>query len=194
MPTGSAASLPMPQGPLFPTSFARRPRLTLLPREPGPLPLTAMRPLQTGAYDPPRGRVLIASNDTAVALEVQRLLRQLDYAVVGPASCRDDVERLIARPGIVGRRIDCALVSVGLPEAERIADRLAEELVPLVWLASDCDAVLPAAHAHAPVLDRPSDRAALAAAIDKAERQRAGRRRYPTPPPQSAWPRIFPQL
>ena len=193
MPGGSAASLRLPQGPLFPSSFARRPRLTLLPHEPGPLPLSAMRPLQTGADDPPRGRVLIVWDDAAAALELQRRLRELDYAVVGPAGCRDDVERLTARPAGLRRPIDCALVSVGMPEAERIADRLAEESVPLVWLASDGEAVLPVAHAHAPVLDRPGDRAALAAAIAEAERQRAGRRWYPTSPPQ-AWPRLFPQL
>jgi hypothetical protein len=90
--------------------------------------------------------------------------------------------------------IDCALVHVGLREAAALADRLAGDSVPFVWLMPDRDAVLPAAHAHAPVLDRPFDRVALVTAIDAAERQQAGRRLYRTPPPQAAWPRVFPQL
>ena len=191
---GSAAPLPMPQGPLSPSSFARRPRFTVLPPDSGPLPLPRMLPAQKAAGDPPRARILIAWNDTEAALRLQRLLRELEYAVIGPAGGRDEVERLIAHPGLARRPIDVALVHAGLPDAAAIADRLAADSVALVWLAPDRDAALPTEHASAPILDRPFDRRALLAAIDEAERQRAGRRWYPTPPPQSAWPRIFPQL
>ena len=197
MPAGSAASLPLPQAPLSPSSFARRPRFTLLPQPSGPPALARMLPVQRAADDPPRARILIAWDDSEAALQLQRLLRELDYAVVGPAGSREEVERLIApaagrRP--IARPIDCALVHVGLPEAAAIADGLADETVPLVWLVPDRDAVLPAAHAYAPILDRPFDRAALVGAIDEAARRQASRRLYPVPPPQAAWPRVFPQL
>lgn len=194
MPAGSAASLPLPQAPLSPSSFARRPRFTLLPQQSGPPALARMLPVQRAADDPPRARILIAWNDSEAALRLQGLLRELDYAVVGPAGSREEVGRLIAGPVTARRPVDCALVHVGLPEAAAIADRLAEETVPLVWLVPDCDAVLPPAHAYSPILDRPFDRAALVAAIDEAARRQAGRRLYLVPPPQAAWPRLFPQL
>jgi DNA-binding response OmpR family regulator len=159
----------------------------------GPLPLPRMLPMQKAADDPPRARILIAWDDAAAASRLQRLLRELDYAVVGPTASRDEAEQLVARSA-VRRPIDCALVHVGLPWATDIADRLAAESVPFVWLVTDCDAVLPAEHCHAPVLERPFDRAALVAAVDSAERQQASRRLYRTPPPQVVWPRVFPQL
>lgn len=194
MPAGSAASLPLPQGPLFPSSFARQPRVIPPPRGPGLRPLPRLLPMQKAADDPPRARILLAWGDTEAALRLQRLLRDMDYAVVGPADSPDEVEGLITRRAAVRRPVDCALVHVGLADAAAIADRLDEEAVPLVWLVPDCDAVLPPAHEHAPILDRPFDRAALVAAIDEAARRQASRRLYALPPPQAAWPRIFPQL
>ena len=44
---------------------------------------------------------------------------------------------------------------------------------------------------HVPIVDRPFDRAALAAAIEDAETCGVRRRCYPTPPLQAAWPRIL---
>lgn len=194
MPAGSAASLPLAQGSLFPSSFARSPRFTPPPGDPGLRPLPRRLPLQKAAADPPRARILIAWADTEAALRLQRLLRDIDYAVVGPVGSPGEVEALIARRAAVGRPIDCALVHAGLADAGAIADRLDEHAVPLVWLVPDCDAALPPGHAQAPVLDRPFDRAALVAAIDEAARRQASRRLYPIPPPQDAWPRVFPQL
>jgi hypothetical protein len=107
---------------------------------------------------------------------------------------REEAERLIAPPSALPPSLHCALVHVGLPNSARIADRLADKAVPLVWLARDADAVLPAAHAHAPILDRPFDRAAVLTTIAEAERHYLARRFYPVPPPQTAWPRVFPQL
>lgn len=192
MPAGSAASLPLPQGPLSPTLFARRRRFKALPQEAG-APAAPM-PLHKPAEHPPRRRVLVAWNDSTAALRLQRLLGELGYRMIGPAGSRDEAERLIRRPLAARPAVDVALVHVALPEAAEIADRLAGEAVPLVWMMPDRGVVLPAMHAHAPILERPLDRAALAAAIEEAERHEAARRQYPIPPPQAAWPRIFPQL
>jgi DNA-binding response OmpR family regulator len=152
-----------------------------------------MLPLQKAASDPPRARILIAWDDAAAALRLQRLLRELDYAVVGPTASRDEAEQLVARSA-VRRPIDYALVHVGLPWATDIADRLAAESVPFIWLVPDRDSALPADHSHVPALEQPFDRAGLVAAIDAAERLQASRRLYRTPPPQAVWPRVFPQL
>lgn len=191
---GSAASLPLPQGPLCPSSFARRTRSRVLPQVPDAPALSRGLPIQKAEEYPPRRRALVAWNDSQAALQLQRLLGELGYRVIGPAACRDEAERLIRR-SLPGRPpAECALIHIGLPEAAEVADRLADEAVPLVWLVPDHNAPLPAAHAHVPIVDRPFDRAALAAAIEEAETWGARRRWYPTPPPQAAWPRIFPQL
>jgi hypothetical protein len=137
---------------------------------------------------------LVAWNDPAPALQLQRLLCELGYRVVGPAGSREEVERLIAPPLAVRAPVDCALVHAELPKAGEIASCLADARLPLVWLAPDCGAVLPAAHTNAPILDRPFDRAAIVEAIEEAERRHAGRCLYRVPPPQAVWPRVFPQL
>ncbi len=193
MPAGSAASLPVSQRLLSPSSFARGQRARHVPPEPRPRPLAKASLLQTAADDPPRRHVLVAWNDTEATLQLQRLLRELDYRVVGPAASRAEAERLIASPGVV-RSLDCALVHIGLLDAPRLADRLIEQALPLVWLLPSCDPVLPAAHPHAPILERPFDRAALAAAIDEADRSCRSGRLYATLPPQPVWPRVFPQM
>jgi hypothetical protein len=193
MPAGSAVSLPLPQGPLSPSSFARHARFKLLPQPELPA-LSRARPVREAPEDPSRRRVLVAWSDPAPALHLQRLLRELGYRVVGPAGSRDEAERLIMPP-LAGRpRVDCALVHVELPEAVDIANRLVDADVPLVWIVPDRGALLPAEHARAPVLDRPFDRAALAAAIEEARRRQAARHLYAVPPPQAIWPRVFPQL
>jgi hypothetical protein len=151
-------------------------------------------PLRKPAEHPPRRRILIAWNDSAAALRLQHLLGELGYRVVGPAGSCEEAERLIRPTLAVRPAVDGALVHAALPDAAEIADRMAGEAVPLVWLAPDGGAILPAMHAHAPILERPFDRAALVAAIEQAERHEAARRSYPIPPPQAAWPRVFPQL
>jgi len=194
MSAGLAASLPMPQGPLSPSSFARRVHFTAPPPAPSVRPLARGLPLRTAAQDPPRRRILVAWNDSEAALQLQRLLVDMGYRVVGPAGSVEEAERLIAPPLALQSSLHCALVHVGLPDATRVADRLADKAVPLVWLVPDADAVLPASHAYAPIIDRPFDRAALVSAIEEAERHHLARRFYPVPPPQAVWPRIFPQL
>jgi hypothetical protein len=121
--------------------------------------------LRTIAQDSPRRRILVAWNDSEAALQLQRLLVEMGYCVVGPAGSGEAAERLIAPPLTLQPLLHCALVHVGLPDATRVPDRLADKAVPLVWLVSDADAVLPAAHAHAPILDRSFDSAALVMAI-----------------------------
>ena len=203
MSLGSAASLPLPQEPLFPIPTARRaPRL-----RPAlyPVPATTGAPgriaIARPADDPPQGRVLLVHDDAGMALKLQRLLGELGWRVLGPAASVDEVGRLLARPPGGAPRIDCALVAAGLPESEAVAERLAEDGIAMVWLTEGA-AVLPPAFAHAPVLDWPPDgpldglrdRAALRAALEQARRLERGWRCYAVPPPQPAWPRVFPQL
>ena len=74
MSAGLAASLPMPQGPLSPSSFARRVHFTAPPPAPSVRPLARGLPLRPAAQDPPRRRILVAWTDSEAALQLQRLL------------------------------------------------------------------------------------------------------------------------
>jgi hypothetical protein len=194
MPIGSAASLPLPQVPLSPSQFARRPQgVGPVPGAWGATAPPRQLSVQTAADDPPRGRVLLVSQDPATVLEMQRVLRDVGYRALGPAGSMEEAERLVARRVRHGCAIDCALVDLSLPDAGRLAGMLADEDISFVWLAPRAGAVvLPA---HAPILRAPLDRDALANAIEAALRSGpAGRSAYPLPPPQRAWPRVFPQL
>ena len=195
MPVGSAASLPLPQVPLSPSQRARDDRRGRFP-DFRHRPATAPRfwPTHTAPEDPPRDRILMASTDAAAALEVERLLREAGYRLIGPAGSLAEVERLVQRPAMPRPAINCALVDLDLPDAAAVAERLAGEAVPLVWLTSHGAAVLPPHQSHAPVLPMPADRSALLAAIDTAMRQAGRAGFYPVPPPQPVWPRIFPSL
>lgn len=193
MPIGSAASLrTLPQGPLSP--FAETRSRTFVPSPQSwsdTTPPPRVIALQRAADDPPRGCVLLVEADPLAAFDLQRLLGEAGYRVVGPAVSADEAMRLIER---MRRPLAGALLNSQLADAASIADRLAARLVPLVWLVPAEDAALPAAHAAAPALQRPFVQHRLIEALEQASLQRAGRRVYATPPPQPVWPRVFPQL
>jgi hypothetical protein len=194
MSVGSAASLRLPQVPLSPHPLARRrQRFVVVPDASGAIAPPRFSPLQMAADDPPRGRILLASRSATITFDVQRLLRDSGYRVVGPASSAEEVERLVERRAAPGH-IDCALIDLALPGAEKIADRLADERIAFAWLAPQSGSAMPLLHPGAPILHLPCDRGALLAAIDQARRPADGRASYPVPPPQPVWPRVFPQL
>jgi hypothetical protein len=191
MSVGSAASLRLPQVPLSPLVPTRQ--SVSVPEIPGATAPPRLLSLHKAA-DPPRGRVLVASQTPTAALEVQRLLCGLGYRVVGPAGSPDEAKRLLDRCARRGGRVDCALVEWDLPDAAFLAGQLADEEIPFLWLAPDIAAVPPPGYANTPVLRPPFDGRALLAAVDEARRQAAGNRLYSLPPPQPVWPRVFPQL
>ncbi len=199
MTIGSAASRPgyTPAAPL-PTfrSFRRNGRLPVMPRivtagtPPRHLPKTAE------ADDPPRGRILVVEDQAPLALDVQRALLQAGYRAVGPVASVEEAERLIARGPIDGAVVDLQL-NGGV--ATVVAESLAQEGIPLVWL-TNAEAPLdayPRAHMGAPAVTKPFTGDELIRTLERALRpwHRSGKQRpYPVPPPQSVWPRVFPQL
>ena len=193
MPAGSVASLPLQQGPCSPFSTARRSaRFTSRAVPPGAgsqLPVAG-----TAQDDPPLGRVLLVHKDTVLALKLQRLLAELGWRVLGPASSAEEVDRLLERQRALPQRIDCVIIGAGLLFCSAIAHRLADEGIGLIWLSVGADSLPPPQPAAVPVVSWPFDRDALLAALDWAIECRLARWRYPVPPPQSAWPRVFPQL
>ena len=193
MPIGSAAFLPLSQGPFCPFPIAgHSPRF---PSSVVPVNAGSRSPVAGVAQDdPPLGRVLLVHNDTALALKLQRLLVELGWRVLGPAASAEEVDRLLERQRGLPQRIDCAVVGAGLRFCSAIADRLADEGIGLVWLAAGADSLPPSQPARVPLVSWPFDRDALLAALDWATKCRLARWRYPVPPPQTVWPRVFPQL
>lgn len=193
MPTGSAASLlRTQQAPLSPLSETRSRTVV-----PSPLtwnattPPPRVIPLQKAADDPPRGHVLVIEPDPLAALDLQRLLRDEGYRVVGPAISAEEATRLLDR---IRHPMSAALLNSEAADAGLMADRLTARAIPFVWVVPAANAALPSAHAAAPVLQRPFDREEFTEALEQANRQSPRRTVYVTPPPQAVWPRVFPQL
>jgi hypothetical protein len=194
MTIGSAASQAgtVPAVPLSPFPVARRSKgVAIFPQSWGDAAPPRHVPLQKAAGGPPRGHLLLAASDAATALDVQRLLAGSAYRLVGPAGSVEEIDRLV---DLARQPLTAALVHLDLPDAEAIADRLAAKAVPIVWLASSASALLPGAHGAAPVVHRPFSLDDVNDAVDASLRRRVGLGMYVTPPPQGAWPRIFPQL
>jgi CheY-like chemotaxis protein len=197
MTIGSAACLPRRmQAPLSPFPTARRARLTLAPDTFGEGEPPLRQRLCLAAEDPPRGRILVVDSDVASALELQRLLRDLGYRVVGPASSSHEARQIIDRAHS-NAPISCALLDVRAPGIAEIAEQLDAEAIPFLWTARPGDG--PPRRRDAPVLAMPCDRRTLSIAVARRIRGQHGGERlesmiYPKPPPQEAWPRVWPQL
>lgn len=190
MTIGSAASLSgsVPQPPLC---LFRKPGLRIVPSPGGDAAPPRPVWLQKAAGDPPGAHVLLVEEDAVAALELQRALRDSGYRVVGPAASPEEAERLMAHRH---RPIFCALLGTCLPGGAAIADDLAARGVPVLWVSTGDSDAFSWDRREEPVLRRPFGRRDIEDAIDRAVRQAASRRRYATPPPQPAWPRVFPQL
>lgn len=192
----SAASLPN-HGPEAPFRSFRSPRR--------PLSLAHMQtasgpqrhfPMVQLADDPPLGRILVVMDQASLALDVQRILREAGYLVVGPAETAEDVDRMTAQRLIDGAVVDLQLAG-GIAKA--VADRLARKGIPFVWLTGDTRGAaldsLPWGYGEAPAVPKPITGENLVQSLERA--LTSAKRKstfYPVPPPQPVWPRVFPQL
>jgi CheY-like chemotaxis protein len=152
------------------------------------------RPLATGLADnPPLRRVLVVGHDALMAPDLQRILREAGYRVVGPALSLTDAERLMARGPI-----DCAVVDADLEgQPFAMADRLERAGIPFVFVTSDSRQALGGKYAGRPVISKPYDPDQVLAAIERAISrgfESESEIHYPTAPPTISWPRVFPQL
>ncbi|MGH6882844.1 MAG: hypothetical protein ACREFM_18125, partial [Hypericibacter sp.] len=80
-----------------------------------------------------------------------------------------------------------------MPKVSAVADVLLGRGIPVVWVAPAGDA-FSWDRRDEPVLRISFGPEEFRKAIERACRQVAGRRLYVTPPPQTVWPRVFPQL
>jgi CheY-like chemotaxis protein len=143
--------------------------------------------LALAASDPPHGRILVVESQAIIALDLQRILREAGYRVVGPAASLEEVGPLLRRG-----RVDCAVADVDPVSGElpAIAELLDSAGVPLV--------VLGGGHGLAgrPTLDKPYTPPELLEAIETAIAGPAPEMPAPSSAsaPRLPWPRVFPSL
>jgi len=134
--------------------------------EPWPMPVASrLSPPSLATLAPPKGKVLVVVDDAIVALDLQRLLRDAGYRVVGPATTVADIQRMIQRGDI-----DCAILDLDVDRRAPlpIADLLAFADVPFVYLTTGVLGAVPWRHRHRPVVEKPFTREILIAAVEKA--------------------------
>lgn len=182
MTVGSAAFLTGP-APAALQPFSPRP---FFPRRAPPVPL---------AHDWPNGRILVVGPRAVVALDLQRILRDAGYRVVGPVATAAEARRLIDRAPLDGAIVDLDLDPAA---ASAIVELLDDAGIPAVFLSGAALQELPERHRDRPLVHKPYTGAglltALRRALEKAEDEGEGGFAYPISPPPMPWPRVFPQL
>ena len=124
-----------------------------------------LSPPSLAALDLPQGKVLMVVDDAVVALDLQRLLHEAGYRVVGPATTVGEIQRMVQRGDI-----DCAILDLDIDRRTPlpIADLLAFADVPFVYLTTGGLGVVSSRHRHRPVVEKPFNRDVLIAAVEKA--------------------------
>lgn len=147
------------------------------------------------AHDWPTGRILVVGPQAVVALDLQRILRDAGYRVVGPVATAAEARRLVDRGPIDGAIVDLDLEPSAAPA---ILELLDDAGIPAVFLSGAALEALPDRHRDRPLVPKPYTGAglltALRQALAKAEDEGDGGFLYPISPPPMPWPRVFPQL
>lgn len=169
---------------------------TASPRRAPPVPL---------AHDWPTGRILVVGPQAVVAFDLQRILRDAGYRVVGPVATAAEARRLIDRGAIDGALLEGAPVEGAIVDldlepraAPAILGLLDEAGIPAVLLSGAALEALPERHRDRPLVEKPYTAAgllmALRRALASAKDEEEGGFLYPLSPPPMPWPRVFPQL
>lgn len=82
-----------------------------------------------------------------------------------------------------------------MQNAGAMAERLADEGIPFVWLTDG--SAPPPSHGRTATVGKPVTSAKLVPALERTLSSGRGLPAdsfYPVPPPQPVWPRVFPQL
>lgn len=113
-----------------------------------------------------RPAVLVVTGDYLVGQGIGRLLEQAGFRVVGPVRGPEEVRGLAAGSGVAAAVLDVR--AAGDVRAEAIggvADRLARQDIPFVFIADGGREALPGRHRAAPVVSRASAGERLARAL-----------------------------
>jgi CheY-like chemotaxis protein len=109
-------------------------------------------------------RVLLVEDEAMVAGMLQRMLGDLGYAVVGPAS---DIDEAMAM--IKGGDIDAAVLDINLDGemSYPVADELASRGIPFVFSTGYAGEEMPDDYAGVPLLKKPFRRSGLGDALEE---------------------------
>jgi DNA-binding NtrC family response regulator len=151
-------------------------------------------PPSLATSDLPQGKVLMIVEDAIMALDLQRLLHEAGYRVIGPATTVAEVQHMIQRGDI-----DCAILDLDIDRRAPlpIADLLAFANVPFVYLTTGVLGPVPSRHKQRPVVEKPFTRELLLAAIEKAmtrPREVANDNRWATGGSVVPWERVYPPI
>jgi CheY-like chemotaxis protein len=107
-------------------------------------------------------RVLVVEDEMIVAGMLQRMLTDLGYAVVGPATAVDEAMQIIDGGGI-----DAAVLDINLDGqmSYPVADKLATRGIPFVFSTGYGGEALPDGYEGTPVLKKPFRRSGLGDAL-----------------------------
>ena len=186
MTTGSAASMAL-HDPRVALSFFGEFRRPEMPQTTAWGAPPRRSPSGLATCDPPRGKILLASEQAVIALDLQRTLRDAGYRIVGPVSSTSQAERLLARSSV-----DCAVVDLDAQTAAEVGEVLSRSGIPTVFLGGS--ETLPEKHVDKPLVQKPFDSHRLLAAIEKAMSSVDYGIHYAIAPPAIPWPRVMPQL
>lgn len=151
-------------------------------------------PPSLATLDLPRGKVLVAVEDAIVALDLQRMLHEAGWRVIGPATTVTEIQRRMQRGNI-----DCAILDLDIDRHAPlpIADLLAFADVPFVYLTTAALGPVPSRHRHRPVVEKPFTRETLLAAVEKTMarvRKVVNDNRWPAAGSVVPWERVYPPI
>ena len=151
-------------------------------------------PPSLATLDLPQGKVLMVVDDAIMALDLQRLLNDAGYRVVGPATTVGEIQSMIQRGNI-----DCAILDFDVDRRAPmlIADLLAFADVPFINLTTGVLGTIPSRHKRRPTVEKPFTGEAVLAAVKEAmagQRKMANDNRWPAGGPVVPWERVYPTL
>ncbi len=107
---------------------------------------------QARTIDLSRRRILVVEDEAAIALDLERLLREYGATVIGPVPSADQ-----ALGHIVRTHLHCALLDVKLSHGDcgTVAQALTWNAVPFAFVTGYSDSELVARYSWSPVLVKP---------------------------------------
>jgi CheY-like chemotaxis protein len=114
-------------------------------------------------------RILIVEDEALIAMDLQALLEEAGYRVLGPANSSEAALAIIDKD-----EPDVALldVNLGRSDAFGVADILAERKTEVIFLTGHTAHKLPQAHRHLPLVSKPYLPQVLLQAVERALEKR----------------------
>ena len=97
-------------------------------------------------------RVLVVEDDAFIAMDLELALMSSGYDVAGPAKSVADGLAVLASETVDGALVD---LNLGEERSDALADRLASDCIPFLFLTGYSSEALPPAHRDRPIHSKP---------------------------------------